>query len=41
MADRFDRPAPPEDEKKERPTPPPKTAEPKEETPTPPHAEKD
>ena len=41
MADRFDGPArPPEEEKKERPTPPPKTAEPKE-TPTPPHAEKD
>jgi hypothetical protein len=41
MVDRFDKPAPPEDENKERPTPPPKTVEPKEETPTPPHAEKD
>ena len=40
MADRFDGPAPPEEEKKERPTPPPKSVEPKE-TPTPPHAEKD
>ena len=30
MVDRFDKPAPPEDENKERPTPPPKTVEPKE-----------
>ena len=30
MVDRFDKPVPPEDEKKERPTPPPKTVEPKE-----------
>ena len=39
MVDRFDKEGPKE-EKKERPTPPPKTVEPKE-TPTPPHAEKD
>ena len=42
MVDQFDKPVPPEDEKKERPTPPPKIVEPQEvpvpeeERPTPP-----